>query len=179
MERTAQSTQPEDVFVDLFREVFGLDKAQLLVHEFPYRDFLGNHRFVDCALKTADSQFAFEIDGPDYYNAALHPGIGAFLAKFEDDLLRQNSLISDRWRVFHWTDRQLLQNPEFVKDQLSLFLGAIPGLVEFDEFLPKQRAASIDFRAQQSGSWGQNPGRGNAPVRSVQTAPRPSHAHQR
>ncbi len=149
MERAAQSTQPEDVFVDLFREVFGLDKAQLLVHEFPYRDFLGNHRFVDYALKTADSQIAFEIDGPDHYNAALHPSIGAFFAKFEDDLLRQNSLISDRWRVFRWTDRQLLQNPEFVKEQLSLFLGAIPGLLEFDEFLPKQHAASIDLRAHQ------------------------------
>jgi hypothetical protein len=47
MQRSASSTQTEDIFVDLFREVFGLEKAQKLVHEFPYRDFLGNHRFVD------------------------------------------------------------------------------------------------------------------------------------
>ena len=149
MERAAQSTQPEDIFVDLFREVFGLDKTQILVHEYPYRDFLGNHRFVDYALKTTDSQVAFEIDGPDHYNAALHQGLGAFLAKFEDDLLRQNSLISDRWRVFRWTDRQLIQNPEFVKEQLALFLASIPGLLEFDDFLPKQQGDVLELRAHQ------------------------------
>lgn len=130
MERAAQSSVPEDIFVDLFREVFGLEKAQMLVHEFPYRDFLGNPRFIDYALKTADSQVAFEIDGPDHYNSGLHQGLGAFLAKFEDDLLRQNSLISDRWRVFRWTDRQLAQSPEFVKEQLALFLAGIPALLE-------------------------------------------------
>lgn len=149
MERAASSTQPEDIFVDLFREVFGLEKAQMLVHEFPYRDFLGKTRFVDYALKTTDSQVAFEIDGPDHYNAALHAGFGAFVSKFEDDLQRQNSLISDRWKVFRWTDRQLLQNPEFVKEQLSLFLASIPGLLEFDEFLPKQHGEVLELRAHQ------------------------------
>lgn len=149
MERAASSTQPGDIFVDLFREVFGLEKAQMLVHEFPYRDFLGTTRFVDYALKTTDSQVAFEIDGPDHYNAALHPGLDAFVAKIEDDLLRQNSLISDRWKVFRWTDRQLLKNPEFVKEQLSLFLAGIPGLLEFDEFLPKQHGEVLELRAHQ------------------------------
>ena len=149
MQRAATSTQPEDIFVDLFREVFGLEKAQMLVHEFPYRDFLGNHRFVDYALKTTDSQVAFEIDGPDHYNAGLHQGLGAFLAKFEDDLLRQNSLISDRWRVFRWTDQQLTQSPESVKEQLALFLANIPGLLEFDDFLPKQQGDALELRAHQ------------------------------
>jgi hypothetical protein len=100
MERAAHSTQPEDVFVDLFRELFGLEKAQMLAHEFPYRDFLGNTRFVDYALKTTDSQIAFEIDGPDHYNPRLHQSIAAFLTKYEDDLLRQNSLTSDGGRFF-------------------------------------------------------------------------------
>lgn len=149
MERAAQSTQPEDIFVDLFREVFGLEKTQMLVHEFPYRDFVGNTRFIDYALKTTDSQIAFEIDGPDHYNADLHQGLGAFVTKFEDDLLRQNSLISDRWRVFRWTDRQLAQNPEFIKEQLALFLASIPGLLEFDEFLPKQQGDVLELRAHQ------------------------------
>jgi hypothetical protein len=72
MERAAHSTRPEDIFVDLFREVFGLAKAQMLAHEFPYRDFLGNTRFIDYALKTTDNQIAFEIDGPDHYNPQLH-----------------------------------------------------------------------------------------------------------
>jgi superfamily II DNA or RNA helicase len=149
MERAAHSTQPEDLFVDLFREVFGLEKAQMLAHEFPYRDFLGNTRFIDYALKTTDSQIAFEIDGPDHYNAQLHPGIAAFVTKYEDDLLRQNSLTSDRWRVFRWTDRQLTENPDFVKEQLTLFLAGVPGLLEFDDFLPKQQGDILELRAHQ------------------------------
>ena len=56
MERAAYSSRPEDIFVDLFREVFGMEKAQMLAHEFPYRDFLGNTRFIDYALKTTLTQ---------------------------------------------------------------------------------------------------------------------------
>ena len=149
MQRAAQSTQPEDIFVELFRQVFGLEKTQMLVHEFPYRDFLGNYRFLDYALRTTENQVAFEIDGPDHYDTRLHNGAGAFLAKFEDDLLRQNSLISERWRVFRWTDRQLLNYPDFVKEQLALFLSAIPGLLEFDDFLPKQKAEILDLHEHQ------------------------------
>ena len=121
----------------------------MLAHEFPYRDFLGNTRFIDYALKTTDSHVAFEIDGPDHYNTQLHQGVGAFLAKYEDDLLRQNSLTSDRWRVFRWTDRQLTENPEFVKEQLTLFLAGVPGLLEFDDYLPKQHADVLELRAHQ------------------------------
>jgi hypothetical protein len=76
VERAAQSSMPEDIFVDLFREALGLEKAQMLVHEFPYWDFLGNLRFIDYALKTTDSQVAFEIDGPDHYNGALMVALG-------------------------------------------------------------------------------------------------------
>jgi hypothetical protein len=41
MNRAATSSQPEDIFVDLFSQVFGVEKAQLLVPEFDYRDFDG------------------------------------------------------------------------------------------------------------------------------------------
>ena len=102
MQRAATSTQPEDIFVDLFREVFGLEKAQMLVHEFPYRDFLGNHRFVDYALKTTDSQVAFEIDGPDHYNAGLHQGLGAFLPMQQGDVLELRAHQKD---AREWLDR--------------------------------------------------------------------------
>ncbi len=158
MERSAHSSQPEDVFVDAFCDVFGFEKAQLLVHEFPHRDFLGNTRFIDYALKTTDSQIAFEIDGPDHYDASLHQGRGAFLVKFEDDLLRQNSLIFDGWRVFRWSDRQLLEDPEMVKEQLALFLASVPGLLEFNDFLPKQQAAVFHLREhqQQAREWLEN-----------------------
>jgi hypothetical protein len=144
MKRAATSSRPEDIFVDLFSQVFGVEKTQLLAPEFEYTDFDENRRFIDFALKTAEGRIAFEIDGPHHY----HPQEPA-IVQYEDDLLRQNSLIYDSWRVFRWTDRQLAEEPERVKEQLALFLASIPGLLELDDFLPKQLAATLELRQHQ------------------------------
>ena len=39
-ERQAHSSLPEDRFVELFAEVFGLDKVQLLAPQFPVEDIM-------------------------------------------------------------------------------------------------------------------------------------------
>lgn len=144
MSHSETSSQPEDLFVDLFTQVFGLEKAQLLIPELDYQDFLGNGRRIDYALKAMDGRVAFEIDGPHHY----HPD-KITIGQHEDDLLRQNSLIYDGWRVFRWTDRQLAQDQEQVKEELALFLERIPGLLEFDEFLPRQLGAVLELRDHQ------------------------------
>jgi superfamily II DNA or RNA helicase len=43
----------------------------------------------------------------------------------------------------------LSDNPEFVKEQLALFLAGVPGLLEFDDFLPKQQGDVLELRAHQ------------------------------
>ena len=68
----ATSSQPEDIFVDIFSQVFGFEKAQLLVPELDFQDFIGGSRRIDYALKTTDGRVAFEIDGPLHY----HPDNG-------------------------------------------------------------------------------------------------------
>src|SRR5262249_8996156 len=71
------------------------------------------------------------------------------IQKYEDDLLKQNSLVHQGWRVFRWTDRQISQEPERVKEQLALFLERIPGLIDFDDFLPKQLGRVLELRDHQ------------------------------
>ena len=110
--REATSSQPQDLFVELFAEAFGMDKVRLLSPEDPVRDIDGTMRYVDFALRTATERFAFEIDG-----LAWHHPDAITIAKFEDDLLRQNSLIHDNWRVYRWTDRQVADDGERVKEQ--------------------------------------------------------------
>jgi superfamily II DNA or RNA helicase len=144
MSQAATSSAPEDEFVCLFSEVFGLEKSQLLVPELPFVDVTGGDRRIDYAIKTTEGDVAFEIDGPYHYDPRL---ITAF--QYEDDLLRQNSLITYGWRVFRWTDRQLREEPEQVKEQLSRFLESVPGLLEFDDFLPQQRGAVLELRDHQ------------------------------
>lgn len=143
-DRGASSTRPEDEFTLLFSQVFGLEKTLLLSPEYPVRDIYGATRFVDYALRTTDEKIAFEIDGLVWHAPEAVP-----VEKFEDDLLRQNSLIHDGWRVFRWTDRQVEQEPELVKEQLVLFLERIPGLLSFEDFLPKQRGELLELRPHQ------------------------------
>lgn len=145
-ERAAQSSQPEDRFVELFAQVFGIEKTQLLAPEYPVLDIDGTPRFIDFALKSGGRLIAFEVDGPTHYQP---PDFD--LTKFEDDLHRQNSLIHQGWQVFRWSDRQLAREPDRVKGQLELFLEAVPGLIELTDFLPKQGGAAfgLDLRDHQ------------------------------
>jgi superfamily II DNA or RNA helicase len=142
--RQETSTVPEDLFADLFAQVFGLEKANLLAPQFPVDDIYGAARYVDYALRTTDERVAFEIDGLTW-----HVPDPEAIGKYEDDLLRQNSLIHQGWRVFRWTDRQLAHEPERVKEQLALFLERIPGLLAFDDFLPRQRGELVELRPHQ------------------------------
>ena len=112
MSQAATSTAPEDEFVCLFSEVFGLEKSQLLVPELGFVDVTGGERRIDYAIKATEGDVAFEIDGPFHYDSNL-----ITVAQYENDLLRQNSLITCGWRVFRWTDRQLREEPEQVKEQ--------------------------------------------------------------
>ena len=143
-ERGATSSTPEDLFADLFTEVFGPEKTLMLVPQYPIRDIYDGSRFVDYALRTRDERVAFEIDGVTWHVPEAVP-----VLKYEDDLLKQNSLIHQGWRVFRWTDRQIATEPERVKDQLMVFLERLPDLLAFDDFLPRQTGEVVELRAHQ------------------------------
>lgn len=146
-ERAATSSAPEDLFTDLFIQVFGLEKALLLVPQYPVRDIYEGSRFVDYALRTREENVAFEIDGLTW-----HVPDATSVEKYEDDLLKQNSLVYQKWRIYRWTDRQIAQEPDRVKLQLELFLERVPGLLSFDDFLPKQSGDVIELRTHQEGA---------------------------
>ncbi len=143
-DRAATSTAPEDLFTELFTQVFGLEKTLLLVPQYPAKDIYDGNRFVDYALRTRDEKVAFEVDGLTW-----HVPDATSVMKYEDDLLKQNSLVHHGWRVFRWTDRQIAQEFERVKEQLALFLERLPGLVSFDDFLSRQAGEVVELRAHQ------------------------------
>jgi superfamily II DNA or RNA helicase len=124
--------------------VFGVEKALLLAPQHPVADIEGTTRYIDFALRTVVDRIAFEIDGLTW-----HVPDPERVRDYEDALLRQNSLIHLGWRVFRWTDRQIAAEPERVKDQLALFLERIPGLLEFDDFLPRQLGQLLELREHQ------------------------------
>jgi superfamily II DNA or RNA helicase len=142
--RQSTSTLPEDDFVTLFAQVFGTGKVLQLAPGYPVDDIYGGSRFLDYALRSPVGNVAIEIDGTTWHVPEAIP-----VTKYEDDLLRQNSLVHQGWRVFRWTDRQLQQEPERVKEELALFLEGIPGLLAFDDFLPRQRGELLELRPHQ------------------------------
>ena len=143
-DRGAISSTPEDLFTDLFTQIFGLEKTLLLVPQYPATDIYEGSRFIDYALRTREEKIAFEIDGLTW-----HVPDATSVEKYEDDLLKQNSLIHHGWRVFRWTDRQIAQQPERVKEELALFLERLPSFLSFDEFLPRQTGELVTLREHQ------------------------------
>jgi superfamily II DNA or RNA helicase len=143
-DRGSTSTAPEDLFTELFTQVFGAEKALFLSPQHPVTDIYGASRFVDLALRARGEKIAFEIDGLPWHVPEVVPA-----EKYEDDLLRQNSLVHQGWRVFRWTDRQVAHEPERVKEQLALFLERLPGLLSFDDFLPRQAGELLQLREHQ------------------------------
>ena len=66
MQRAARASRPEDDLVELFAQVFGIEKTRLLAPELPFLDIDGTARFIDFALRAADRKIAFEVDGPTH-----------------------------------------------------------------------------------------------------------------
>jgi hypothetical protein len=134
----------EDLFVELFQETFGLDKTQYLINEYPCQNIYGDNCYIDYALKTDLDAFAIEIDGETWHNPAL-----VSVDKYQDDLLKRNSLTYLGWRLYIWTYRQLANEREKVKSELVQFLGQSPHFRIYDDYLPRQRGAVLELRPHQ------------------------------
>ena len=138
------NSKAEDLFVELFCEAFGPEKANHLYVQYPFVDIYGNHRFIDFALENQEMKIAIEIDGETYHNPKKISD-----NKYFDDLLKQNSMVYNDWRVYRWAYNQLLKQPERVKDELVTFLGETPFFKAMQEFLPEQQGKIIELREYQ------------------------------
>jgi hypothetical protein len=98
MKATSVNSRAEELFVQLFCEAFGPEKTENLQVQYPCVDIYGRHRYIDFALESPEAKIAIEIDGETYHNPNK-----VSENKYADDLLKQNSLIYDNWKVYRWT----------------------------------------------------------------------------
>ena len=141
---TSVNSRAEELFVQLFCEAFGPEKTENLQVQYPCVDIYGRHRYIDFALESPESKIAIEIDGETYHNPSK-----VSENKYADDLLKQNSLIYDNWKVYGWIYSQLEKQPEKVKDELITFLGSSPMFKAFEADLPVQMGQTIELRDYQ------------------------------
>ena len=130
---------PENLFIELFSETFGAEKAGYLYSQYHFYDIYQNSRYADFVLEHGTRRVAIEIDDEASHNKDIISS-----HKFYDDLLKQNSMIYLGWDVYRWAVRQMQTQPESVKDELRIFLGNHPNFKEIDDYLPQQRGKSLD-----------------------------------
>ena len=141
---TSVNSRAEELFVQLFCEAFGPEKTENLQVQYPCVDIYGRHRYIDFALESPESKIAIEIDGETYHNPSK-----VSENKYAGDILKQNSLIYDNWKVYRWIYSQLEKQPEKVKDELITFLGTSPMFKAFEADLPVQMGQTIELRDYQ------------------------------
>lgn len=137
--KSVSGSRAEDLFIDLFADTFGAEKAGYLYSQYPFFDIYQNARFADFVCESGAKRIAVEIDDEASHNPKL-----VSQDKFTDDLLKQNSMIHLGWDVYRWTVRQMQKQPDTVKDELRLFLGSERGFREIEDYLPAQRGQSFD-----------------------------------
>ena len=137
--RSASGSPAEDQFIELFSETFGAEKAGYLYSQYPFYDIYQNSRYADFVLESGMRRVAIEIDDEASHNRSLVAS-----DKFYDDLLKQNSMVYLGWDVYRWAVRQIQLQPETVKDELRIFLGAHPRFREIEDYLPAQRGKALD-----------------------------------
>ena len=145
LSRNAGNSGSEERFIELFCELYGIEKGQYVYLQYPFLDIYGRHRSIDFAMQTEDGMLAVEVDGNTWHQ----PG-KVSEDKYHDDLLKQNSLVHEGWRVYRWTSRQLDTVPERIKDEMLVFFGSSPELRYIDDFLPSQKGQSISLMEHQN-----------------------------
>jgi len=140
----AGNSSAEERFIQLFCDVFGPEKGQYVYLQYPFVDIYGNHRSIDYAFNSADGKVAIEVDGTTWHDPAK-----VSQDKYTDDLLKQNSMVHEGWKVFRWTDRQLEKSEERVKDELVTFFGNDPHLTLMDDDMPQQLGETFALKHHQ------------------------------
>ncbi len=86
--RSASGSSAEDLFIELFSDIFGAEKVGYLYSQYPFSDIYQNSRFADFLIENGGHKVAIEIDDEASHNPKL-----VSQNKFYDDLLKQNSMI--------------------------------------------------------------------------------------
>lgn len=136
--RAASDSSAEDLFIELFIDTFGAEKAGYLYSQYHFYDIYQNDRFADFFLESGNRKIAIEIDDEASHNPSV-----VSRNKFYDDLLKQNSMVYLGWDVFRWAVKQMQVQPDTVKDELRVFVGSDTVFREVEDYLPVQRGKAL------------------------------------
>ena len=80
------------------------------------------------AMNSSEGRIAIEVDGNTWHEPSKISE-----DKYHDDLLKQNSIVFEGWKIYRWTSRQIDKTSERIKDELVTFLGYSPKFSYIDD----------------------------------------------
>ena len=95
--QSVSGSSAENLFIELFSDTFGVEKAGYLYSQYHFYDIYQNSRYADFLLENGGKKIAIEIDDEASHNPSL-----VSRNKFYDDLLKQNSMVYLGWDVYRW-----------------------------------------------------------------------------
>ncbi|WP_440947915.1 DEAD/DEAH box helicase [Methanosarcina sp. T3] len=96
--RCIDPTVPESYFEDAFCEVFGREILFQISREYSVIDVNGRIRWIDYVIHTEDGFIGIEKNGESFHHPLI---IGK--EKYKDQLLKQNSIVSQGGKVYRWS----------------------------------------------------------------------------
>lgn len=91
-------TVPESHFEDAFCGVFGREVLNRISREYPVLDSEGRTRWVDYVIHLEEGFIAVEKNGERYHHPII---VGK--KRYKDQLLKQNSIVSQGGKVYRWS----------------------------------------------------------------------------
>lgn len=131
--------------------LFGGNKMKYVIPQYPFLDSTGRSRRIDFGILYNGKKLALEVNGESYHAEGIIPG-----EQFDDNLNRQNEILSAGWFLLRFSYNQL-KAPEWRKkvsdDLATLVRKQIPDLLNKHRiepnFLQKQVLEELSFYRSQ------------------------------
>lgn len=127
----------EDLFLEIFCEVYGPEKTEFLYMDYPITDLYGNIWHTDFALQNGKRKIAIEI------HSGYPSNVNHEISSYQNSINKYNSLTHQGWDVYRWFYQHLKEEPSRVKSELRSYIGRHPQLMTMERGLPKQRGRSL------------------------------------
>lgn len=114
--------------------IFGNKKMKYVIPQYPFLDSSGRSRRIDFGVLYNGKKLALEVNGESYHAEGIIPG-----EQFDDNLNRQNEILSAGWFLLRFSYNQL-KSPQWREkvshDLFSLLRKYIPEILSEDTIKP-------------------------------------------
>lgn len=124
----------ERIFVSEFLYPILNKKIRYVIPQYPFIDSEGRSRRIDFGLVYNNKKVALEVNGETYHAEGIIPG-----EQFDDNLNRQNEILSAGWKLLRFSYNQLkdpIWRTKVSHDLFTLIRKNIPELLSLDSISP-------------------------------------------